>query len=209
MLRVYITALPETAFDGADNMLSEYRRAKIHGKNASSHLAAGLLLDYALRPFGLREGCMEYSENDFGKPFFKNRPDICFNLSHSGKYAVCAVSDRAVGIDAETCDDIGSALEIAKRYFTSAEYESIKKSGDTKSAFLNIWTRKESLLKALGTGISGGLSSYEVLADEITVGDTKYFFSGADGYKDAVITVCSPERRFTAEFVTSDMFKSL
>ena len=99
MIKVYITTVSETAFDGAEKRMSEYRRNKTRRrKNGALSLAAGLLLDYALREYGLRERDMEYRENEHGKPFFKNN-NIKFSLSHSGEYAVCAVSDDEFGID--------------------------------------------------------------------------------------------------------------
>lgn len=207
MTKIYITTTSEITFNGAKEQLSQYRRAKIRGRNGAESLAAGLLLDYALREYGLCERDMEYTENEHGKPFFANRPDIKFNLSHSGGYAVCAVSDTEIGIDAEKYGDAKDTLEIAKRYFTAGEYEYIKNSADTKTTFFSLWTRKESLLKAIGTGLSGGLKSYEVLADEIKVRDTKFYFSQIGGYENISITVCAPERICKSEFVTTKMFK--
>ena len=210
MVKIYITTMSETIFDGAEERLSEYRRAKARRrKNGAEAKAAGLLLDYALREYGLYERDMEYGENEHGKPFFKNRTDIKFSISHSGEYAVCAVSDREIGVDAEECGDTKNALKIAEHYFTEREYEYVKNSGDTKIAFFRLWTRKESLLKAIGTGISGGLSAYEVLDDEIAVRDTKFCFSEIGGYENAIITVCAQERVTSVEFVTAKMFKSI
>lgn len=204
MIKIYITTLKETLFDGAIERLSEYRRNKAQRKNGSGSLAAGLLLDYALKEFGFRERDMEYAENEHGKPLFKNCP-LKFSLSHSGDYAICAISDGEIGVDAEIYGDAKSALEIAERYFTGDEYEHIK-NGDTKTEFFKLWTRKESLLKMIGTGIVGGLNSYEVLEDEIIVGDTKFYFSEIGGYENVSITVCSEENAADAEFVTEEMF---
>ena len=208
MIKVYITSVSETGFDGAEERLSEYRRNKARRKRkVEESLAAGLLLDYALRAYGLCERDMEYAKNMHGKPFFKNYPDIKFSLSHSGGYALCAVSDCEAGVDIEKYRDTKTALEIAKRYFTAAEYEYVKNYGDTKQIFFKLWTRKESLLKAIGTGIAGGLSSYEVLDDEITVGDTKFYFSDFDKFENISITVCAREKTSDIEYVTADMFR--
>ena len=214
MIRVYITTVSEAVSDGAEKRLSEYRRAKLPRKNGAVSLAAGLLLDYALRGYGLYECDMEYRENEHGKPFFKNCTDIKFNLSHSGEYAVCAISDdgessAGIGIDAEKNRDTKNALKIAERYFTPAEYEYVKNSGDTKTTFFKLWTRKESLLKAIGTGISGGLGAYEVLCDEITVGDTKFCFSQIRGYENMSITLCAEEKEFDVKFVKNTDFKKI
>lgn len=41
------------------------------------------------------------SREERGKPFLRDRQDLFFNISHSGEYAVCAVSEHPVGIDIE------------------------------------------------------------------------------------------------------------
>ena len=202
MITAYITTVSETLFDGAEGRLSEYRRDKARRKNGAEAAAAGLLLDYALREYGLCEREMEYIENEHGKPFFKNRPDIKFSLSHSGGYAVCVVSERNVGVDVEQHRDTKASLKIAERYFTGREYEYVKNHRNTKTAFFRLWTKKESLLKAIGTGISGGLGAYEVLDDEITVGDTKFHFSEIDGYENMSVTICAEEIVTDIKFVT-------
>ncbi len=184
-------------------MLSDYRLSKSRRVHGEENAAAGLLLDYALRPYGLRERDMRYGENSCGKPYFIDRPDIHFNLSHSGGYAVCAVSDREVGIDVQAYEDFKDVLEIARRYFTAAEYEYVK---NANTAFFPLWTRKESLLKALGTGLSGGLSAYETLRDSVTVGNTEFYFSYFD--LDVAVTVCSPEKASEIVYVTEEMLKS-
>ena len=43
----------------------------------------------------------EIARQPGGKPCFPHRPEICFNLSHSRGAAVCALSDRPVGVDVE------------------------------------------------------------------------------------------------------------
>lgn len=205
MIKVYITTVSEIDFDGARERLSEYRRNKARGKNGNVSLAAGLLLDYALCEYGLCERDMEYAEGEHGKPFFKNHLNIKFSLSHSGEYAVCAVSDKEVGVDAEQYGDTKNILEIAERYFTGREYKHIK-NGDAKTTFFGLWTRKESLLKAIGTGIAGGLKTYEVLEDEITVGETEFYFSEIGGYANVSITVCAEEKATDVTFVTKEDF---
>lgn len=203
MLRIYLTTTEETASVNADGRLSEYRLSKARGKNAPVILAAGLLLDYALKPFSLSERGMEYGENAHGKPFFINRSDIHFSLSHSGKYALCAVSDTEVGADVQKYEDRARVFDIAKKYFTAAEYEYLKTRSEAE--FFRLWTRKESLLKALGTGISGGLSQYEILRDEICADGVLYRFSQPCVCENACVTVCARERAAHFEFVTREM----
>ena len=54
---------------------------------------------------------IEYVAN--GKPVYRNS-DIHFNLSHAGNYVVCAVSDKAVGVDIER--QRKNVIRVAKRF---------------------------------------------------------------------------------------------
>ena len=87
--------------------LSALRREKIAraGRDADKRLllGAGLLLDRALRPFGLREQDAEITLGAHGKPYLAGRDDLFFSLSHSGSIALCAVSDRELGADVQEC----------------------------------------------------------------------------------------------------------
>lgn len=96
---------------------------------------------------------IEYTGN--GKPVYSNS-DIHFNLSHAGDYVVCAVSDRAVGIDIERLRR--NAIKVAKRFFTQAECDWI---GDDNLRFSRLWTLKEAYAKLTGEGIAGTVSKVE------------------------------------------------
>lgn len=96
---------------------------------------------------------IEYIAN--GKPVYKNS-DIHFNLSHAGNYVVCAVSDKAVGVDIER--QRKNVIRVAKRFFTQAECDWI---GDESLKFSRIWTLKEAYAKLTGEGIAGTVSKAE------------------------------------------------
>ena len=84
--------------------------------------------------------------NDMGKPFFENGP--YFNISHSGKYIVMAVSDKEVGVDIE--ENVEKNMSSLIRIFNEAEAKMIKEHAD----FYYLWCAKESLIKCIGSSIS-------------------------------------------------------
>lgn len=103
---------------------------------------------------------LEY--NDFGKPLISGDTPCYFNVSHSGEWVVCAVDKDEIGIDIEQKDDID--IEIARRFFTCREYRYIL-GGDPVTRmdrFYEIWTFKESYIKAVGKGLSIPLQSFEI-----------------------------------------------
>lgn len=84
--------------------------------------------------------------NNQGKPYV-NDNNIHFNVSHSGKYVIIALSDVPIGIDIEVIND---------RYLKLVDYclDDIEKeySKNAKS-FFELWTNKESLIKCLGINV--------------------------------------------------------
>lgn len=97
------------------------------------------------------------------KPYLLGN-SIHFNLSHTQDAFAFAVSrDFYVGIDLEEIDQRIDIHSIVKSYFSKKEREYILKSEvDAKNRFFLLWTRKEALLKAFGTGIMDDLSQIEV-----------------------------------------------
>ncbi|HZB57101.1 MAG TPA: 4'-phosphopantetheinyl transferase superfamily protein [Reyranella sp.] len=108
---------------------------------------------------------LAFSTNDFGKPRLAGDGQIHFNLSHCEERAVLAISDTAeVGIDLERERPI-EHVDLAKRYFHPNEVTAITASPDEaeqRRAFFLVWTLKEAVVKALGTGLSTPLDSFEV-----------------------------------------------
>ncbi len=86
-----------------------------------------------------------------------NRPylddGIDFNISHSGSYVVCVLSDNTkVGIDVEEIKDL-KVDEIKASVLTEEEYRAVEAAAAPLAAFYEIWTLKEAALKANGAGL--------------------------------------------------------
>lgn len=185
-------------FDKAYSVVGEERKAKTDryrfGKDKRLSLGAGVLLKYALSYLGFSQKTDEiiYGENE--KPYFKNN-GIYFNLSHSGDYAVCAVSPCEIGCDIELIKPV--KLNVAEKFFTNNEFKhilSLNTDEEKSDLFYRYWTLKESFMKATGLGMRLSLNSFEILlGDEISVKQSvdggKYSFKEFDeisGYKCAV-----------------------
>ena len=101
-----------------------------------------------------------------GKPFVSsdNTLSLSFNLSHSGNRVVFAVSkNQDLGVDLELIKKERAILKIAERYFSTSETRELRnlpKASQVKR-FYELWTLKESVLKACGYGLSRGLSKIE------------------------------------------------
>lgn len=146
-------------------VLSEYRRERLRRlkpKEARLRaLGAEVLLQHALKKY-----CPELRLPprilcaDGGKPYLADT-EMSFNLSHSGVYAACALSNGPVGLDIQTT--VQARKTLAERVLTREEREYLSAAADRDAAFSELWCRKESFLKATGQGIAGGLQHVCVL----------------------------------------------
>lgn len=132
-----------------------------HEEDLARTAGAGWLLQYALERSGIPASAQHFRKNQFGKPFLSDRPEVHFSLSHSGSWAVCAVSDHPVGVDAELprC-----TMAMARRHFHPEELAQLDALSphDQADALNRLWTAKEAFLKALGCGLVIPLSSFTV-----------------------------------------------
>ena len=171
MLKLYYCRLPDSTPAVQTERLSAYRREKIEKQTNERvrlrSLTAELLLRHALRDGGFAvEGPLNIVVSEQGKPFL--RDGRCFfSLSHSGERVLCVLSDLACGGDVEQIGRGSPAL--ARRFFTVEENAALSEEASAageeafQRLFARIWTRKESLLKATGDGLSRPLSSFSVL----------------------------------------------
>jgi 4'-phosphopantetheinyl transferase len=107
------------------------------------------------------------SSTQFGKPILgKNYVEpYKFNLSHSGNVIVIALSyGIEVGIDVEIIRTISERDSIVNRWFSTHEKQEFfgLEESIQQEAFFTAWSRKESILKTLGTGLSESPTSVSV-----------------------------------------------
>jgi 4'-phosphopantetheinyl transferase len=86
-----------------------------------------------------------------------------FNWSHSaGKALIAVARGIAPGIDIERIHARPRALDIAERFFHPKEAAALTALDDSRRerAFVQLWTGKEAVVKALGRGIAFGLQRF-------------------------------------------------
>ncbi len=94
-----------------------------------------------------------------GKPFLISE-SLAFNLSHSGDALMLAVgTDTDIGVDLERLERPRRADELARRWFHGSEADALGAvpRENRLNAFIGLWSCKEAVLKAQGTGIANGL----------------------------------------------------
>ncbi|WP_078393739.1 4'-phosphopantetheinyl transferase family protein [Shouchella patagoniensis] len=171
MIRIYALKLKESEFSSYElssllNYVSSTKKEKIlkyrNKLDAMRSLYADLLIRHLIsKSFSIKNKDIELVVNKYGKPYFKKH-DFNFNLSHSGFWIVCVIGSNSIGIDVEEVKDIN--LNIAK-VFSKEEYDFlrlIKGKKERISTFFKLWTLKESVVKALGKGLSIPLDSFSI-----------------------------------------------
>ena len=96
----------------------------------------------------------EYEEQ--GKPQIVNFPKK-FNLSHSGDYVVCGVSNGEVGVDIQKW--VPYKERTAERFFAKEEWELLQEKDEQERTelFYRLWSRKEAYGKYTGQGIGSAV----------------------------------------------------
>lgn len=168
---------------------SERRIKKLEGirnENEKRRSAgAELMLIHAVTAlFPDCEPPVAYDADENGKPYFKEIDGAYFSLSHSGEYAVCAVSGKPVGVDIQALRRLNEG--IVKRCFTESERGRLTDD----ASFTALWARKEAVSKAVGLGIQIGFSDIDVLGSEARYGGGRYSVEDIDcrdeGYRMAL-----------------------
>jgi 4'-phosphopantetheinyl transferase len=92
--------------------------------------------------------------------------EIDFNVSHRGDFALYVFCrGRELGIDIEFVRDVPQALAIGRKHFTPEESRLLVAAdaeGKILSSFFRLWTRKEAVIKAVGTGLAMPLTEFDV-----------------------------------------------
>ena len=151
----------------AYNLVSKNRQEKIDfyrfDKDKKLSCGAYLLLKKLLAEKNITNPI--FKTEKYGKVYISNHENIHFNLSHSGKIVLCAISDMEVGADVEYIDrEID--LNIAKHYFYNREYENIMNAKNRPEEFFKYWVLKESYMKYTGLGMNLKLNSFEIIIED-------------------------------------------
>ena len=162
------TAREENAFGWLDQ--SERTRCKKYLPEPRRHFA---LCRAALRAILCRElGCpnevLSFGEGPHGKPFAeveRQASSLDFSVSHSGRFGLIAYAPAArLGIDVEQIipkRQLNSLIEAVMGPEERGELSAMPERARLHQ-FFRLWTCKEALVKALGTGFSTDISGFQV-----------------------------------------------
>lgn len=153
-----------------DHLLSPHERMRasrfqFEGDRQRYVLSHLLLRNLIAGCIGDTPGALVFQYSSHGKPrLAPNGTDLHFNLSHSGGIAVFALASTEIGVDTETASAESISQEVALMYLSEAESIQLDSlpAIERKRACLQVWTRKEALLKGLGIGLIDDLCDVSV-----------------------------------------------
>ncbi len=103
-----------------------------------------------------------------------NSAELFFNVSYSKDITLIAIADHDIGLDIEKVDSTFDYKEILQVLFSEKEKELILHADNAANMFYTLFTRKESIVKASGKGISNSMI-------DILVTDGDHFINDKDG----------------------------
>lgn len=180
--------------------------------DSNRSLYGELLVRYvASQQLGIAAEDIVISANPYGKPYLEGIAGFEYNLSHSGCWVAMIYGHHAVGIDVERHRklDIDSLARIC---LTSSERAHLGGySGEEREQyFFQIWTCKESYIKAVGKGMSIPLDSFDVrvegdrmcIKDQIDNCDGNYIVQSYDLENGYSLSACSASDDLPDELIT-------
>lgn len=153
-------------WEGLENFSDEWKLIRIRKykrrEDYENALIADALARYALlEATGVRLQKKPFLYNEYGKPYVETSDTFRFNVSHSGRLIVCGTDKKDIGVDVQLMENI-ELPDIARRFFAPQEYHMLCNAEESarKALFYDLWTLKESYIKALGKGLSIKLDSF-------------------------------------------------
>jgi 4'-phosphopantetheinyl transferase len=175
---VHVWILHESVVQRASEALShtlspaEWQRARAYrqDKHRDRFMARRGILRHLLGSYLNREpASLRFGSTQYGKPVLLH-PDaasLAFNVSHTDGVTLLAfASNGHIGVDVEQSIDGMEVADVGREIFSSSEETELASAGpDSMATFFRLWTRKEALLKALGTGLIHQPKSYATATD--------------------------------------------
>ena len=143
--------------------LERAARFRVEGAARRFVVARAVLRSVLGRATGVDPADVIFAYGEHGKPRLA-ATDLSFNASDTGDFVVVALASAELGVDIEVLRPLVRQERLARRICTERELEAFLAIPEAQrdAALLRLWTCKEAALKAVGTGLSGGVKNVEV-----------------------------------------------
>ncbi|WP_238861419.1 4'-phosphopantetheinyl transferase superfamily protein [Clostridium sp. YIM B02569] len=210
MVQVYAVSIDSNNLELLLNsyiyLLNEEKRNKIYRfmyiEDKQRTIVGDLLIKAILmEKLNINYNKVEFYCNKFGKLYLKGFNNIYFNISHSGKWIVCAIDDEEIGIDIEEVKPID--INIGAVAFSDNELDLLSRQEEYNKLnfFYRLWTLKESYVKSVGMGLNMQLKSFSIDVDKV-YSHSKIldrYFRQYVIEKNYIVSICGLKNKFTEE----------
>jgi len=209
-----IADLDESHLSLLKSNVSDQRRNRVetlyNSEKAKQQLVSESLIRMVVRKeMGMKE--IGFGACPHGKPFIVGLPNFYYNLSHSGEWVVCATDRAPIGIDIEMVRPVN--IDLARLYFSTAEYRSLigKTEPEKNRLFFDLWTLKESYIKAKGGGLTIPLDSFTIYSEQGRIrvlsqdGPEEVFFKRYELGLSYRVSVCACNDDFSVGIALVDL----
>jgi 4'-phosphopantetheinyl transferase len=133
------------------NKIKRFKKREDKLRSAISELGIRFIANHI---YDIKREDISFEKTLYGKPFIKNMENFHFNISHSENWVVFAIDQQPIGIDIEKIQCID--LEVANLCLSCSELRilSSKTYEEGLQYFYELWTLKESYVKATGEGLN-------------------------------------------------------
>ena len=175
-----IHSLQISTIDEADverwlGLLTPERRRRLESLHFREDFLRSLAAEAMLRILvgtkaGVPPHSLQIARPEGGKPFLPDFPTIHFNISHAGDWAVCAISDGAVGVDVEQIKEREIKTALLDKVLSESEraHWRASPSGEKAAVFYRCWTMKEAYAKCVGRGLGLDFTQIETGSGAVT-----------------------------------------
>jgi 4'-phosphopantetheinyl transferase len=134
--------------------------------------------------------------DEYQRPFLP--ADIDFNISHTPGLVACAlVKAGRIGIDIEGMQLV--KIPDYREVFTGEEYQLIHAADYPITAFYDLWTRKEAVIKADGRGFFLSPGTFDAITDRIRVSGRDWWIRKIPAPPNYVCHLALSEERTIAQ----------
>ena len=147
---------------------ARWQRYRHDGARRRFALCRAALRAILCNRLGCRNEELAFAASDHGKPYavMRERPaSISFNVSHSGEHGLVAFAEEGrLGVDVEERGARRHLDELIRTVLGPNERAELEAASASHRLhmFFYLWTLKEALIKALGTGLSLDMSRFEI-----------------------------------------------
>jgi len=159
-------------------------------EDGHASLFGKLMLLQALHDFNTNATLWDLKYSSFDKPYLPGMR-VAFNISHSGNYTICVMTDemQTIGVDIEEVKSV--ELDSFKNIWSDHEWRQINESAGP-DAFYDLWTKKEAIIKAEGSGLNIPLDKIEILGSNGRYLDATYSLYAAGISKKYSAHIATP-----------------